>query len=285
MGIGENKTLIFKFSKNNTLLRYTNIHISLDSLPQSLKITDISSFTPGPERPLFSSILYGNNQNSIAMLNASAIIEPGTCTFYARLSTPWTGSLSKIPITVTITEAADDILDTSAGPVYRANVPGETRWEPVKETTVLLGTQKIPLTYRDTIDMNSYGYKVILFEMNTAGTELEGKKITYTLGDWDNNQYPSFVELMKVGAIKSFYNIPGKQSFTAIMLNLSGMWNSPINLGVQVEVEGLGIIGRVPLTINCHESSDDVTFAPGGGGPMYLSNGQVEQKTVSAPNW
>jgi hypothetical protein len=37
--------------------------------------------------------------------------------------------------------------------------------------------------------------------MNTAGTELEGKKITYTLGDWDNNQHPSFVELMKVGAL------------------------------------------------------------------------------------
>ena len=74
------------------------------------------------------------------MLNASAIIEPGTYTFYARLSTPWTGSLSKIPITVTITEAADDILDTSVGPVYRANVHGETRWVPVKETTVLLGT-------------------------------------------------------------------------------------------------------------------------------------------------
>ena len=36
--------------------------------------------------------------------------------------------------------------------------------------------------------MNSYGYKGILFEMNTTGTELEGKKITYTLGDWDNNQ-------------------------------------------------------------------------------------------------
>jgi hypothetical protein len=155
----------------------------------------------------------------------------------------------------------------------------------VKETTVLLGAQKIPLTYRDTIDMNSYGYKGILFEMNTAGTELEGKKITYTLGDWDNNQDPGFAELMKIDAIKSFVNIPGEQSFTAIMLTLSGMWNSPINLGVQVEAEGLGIIGRVPLTINCHESSDDVMYAPGGGGPMYLSGGQVEQKTISAPNW
>jgi hypothetical protein len=39
--------------------------------------------------------------------------------------------------------------------------------------------------------------------MNTAGTELEGKKITYTLGDWDNNQHPSFVELMKVGALNN----------------------------------------------------------------------------------
>ena len=88
-----------------------------------------------------------------------------------------------------------------------------------------------------------------------------------------------------MGATKSFDNIPGKQSFTAIMLNLSGMWNSPINLGVQIEVEGLGTIGRVPLTINCHESSDDVVYAPGGGGPMYLSSGQVEQKTVSVPKW
>jgi len=238
MGIGESKVLIFNLSKSNSPLRYTDIHISLDSLPQSLKVTNISSFIPGPERPLFSSVLYGNNQNSIAMLNASTTIEPGTYTFYAILSTPWTGNLGKMPITVTITEAADDIVNTSAGPAYRANLPGETRWQSVKETTVLLGAQKIPLTYRDTIDMNNYGYKGILVEMNTAGTELEGKKITYILGDWDNNQHPSFVELMKVGATKSFYNIPGKQSFTAIMLTLSGMWNSPINLGAQVEVSG-----------------------------------------------
>jgi hypothetical protein len=123
--------------------------------------------------------------------------------------------------------------------------------------------------------------------MNTAGTELEGKKITYTLGDWDNNQHPGFAELMKVGttqSLQSFDNLPGKQPISAIMLRLSG-WNGPLNLGVQVEVEGLGIIGRVPLTVNCHESSDDFTLAPGGGGPMYLSSGQVEQKTVSVPKW
>jgi hypothetical protein len=155
----------------------------------------------------------------------------------------------------------------------------------VKETTVLLGAHKIPLTYRDTIDMNSYGYKGILFKMNTTDTELEGKKITYTLGDWENNQHPSFAELMKVAATKSFDNLSSKQSVSAIMLRLSGMWSSPINLGVQVEVEGLGIIGRVPLTINCHESSDDIMFAPGGGGPIYLSGGQGEQKTVSVPKW
>jgi hypothetical protein len=239
---------------------------------------------PGPSRSSLSSILNGENQKTIATINASTTIEPGTYKFYARLSTPWTGNLGKMPITVIITEAADDIVNTSDGPVYRANLPGETRWEPVKEATVLLGAQKIPLTYRDTIDMNSYGYKGILFEMNTAGTELEGKKITYTLGDWDNNQHPGFAELMKAGIIQSFDNLSDKQSISAIMLRLS-RWESPINLGVQVEVEGLGIIGRVPLTINCHESSDDFTLAPGGGGPMYLSGGQVEQKTVSVPQW
>jgi hypothetical protein len=284
MGIGETKTLIFSLNKSSTLLRYADIHISLDSLPQSLIITNIFSMNPGPPRSRLSSILYGENEKTIATLNASTTIEPGTCKFYARLSTPWTGNLGTMPITVTITEAADDIVETSDGPVYRANLPGEIRWDPVKETTVLLGAQKIPLTYRDTIDMNSSGYKGIFFELNTAGTELEGKKITYTLGDWDNNQDPGFAELMKVDAIKSFDNLPGEQSFTAIMLRLFG-WNPPINLGVQVEAEGFGIIGRVPLIINCHESSDDVMFAPGGGGPMYLSGGQVEQKTVAVPQW
>ena len=284
MGIGETKTLIFSLNKSSTLLRYADIHISLDSLPQSFIITNIFSMNPGPPRSRLSSILYGENEKTITTINASTTIEPGTYKFYARLSTPWTGNLGKMPITVTITEAADDIVNTSDGPVYRANLPGETRWEPVKEATVLLGAQKIPLTYRDTIDMNSSGYKGILFELNTAGTELEGKKITYTLGDWDNNQDPGFAELMKVVAIKSFDNLPGEKSFTAIMLRLFG-WNRPINLGVQVEAEGLGIIGRVPLTVNCHESSDDVMFAPGGGGPMYLSGGQVEQKTVSVPQW
>jgi hypothetical protein len=287
MGIGETKTLIFSLNKSSTLLRYADIHVSLDSLPQSFIITNIFSMNPGPPRSSLSSILDGENQKTMATLNASTTIEPGTYKFYARLSTSWTGNLETMPITVTITEAADDIVNTSDGPVYRANLPGETRWDPVKETTVLLGAQKIPLTYRNTIDMNSYGYKGILFEMNTAGTELEGKKITYTLGDWDNNQHPGFAELMKVGttqSLQSFDNFPGKQSISASVLRLS-MWNSPINLGVQVEIEGLGIIGRLPLTINCHEPSDDVMFAPGGGGPMYLSGGQVEQKTVSVPKW
>ena len=292
MGIGESKVLIFNISKSNTLLRYTDIRISLDSLPQSLKITDISSFIPGLRSP-FSSILLGENQKTIATLNASTIIEPGTYTFYARLRTPWTGSLGQIPIIVIIKEAADDIVETSDGPVYRANLPGGIQWDPVKETTVLLGTQKIPLTYRDTIEMNSYGYKGILFKMNTTGTELEGKKITYILGDWDNNQHPSFAELMKVDAIKTYNSLPGKPSVTAIMLSLSGMWNHPINLGVQVEVEGLGIIGRVPFTINCQELSDDIIYVPGGGGPEYISSIQggglslppVEQKTMSVPKW
>ena len=253
----------------------------------------MAPLTPGPPRSPFLSILTGDNQKTIGTLNASTTIEPGTYTFYARLKTPWTGSLGKIPITVTITEAADDIVETSDGPVYRADLPGETRWEPVKETTVLLGAQKIPLTYRDTVDMNSYGYKGILFKMNTAGTELEGKKITYTLGDWENNQHPSFAELMKLDAIESFNNIPGKQSVTAVMLSLPEMWNHPIDLGVQLGVEGMGIIGRVPLTVNCLESSDDIIFVPGGGGPEYISNVQgadlslplVEQKTISVPKW
>ena len=284
MGIGGTKTLIFSLNKSSTLLCYADIHISLDSLPQSFIITNIFSMNPGPPRSRLSSILNGENQKTIATINASTTIEPGTYKFYARLSTPWNGNLGTMPITVIITEAADDIVNTSDGPVYRANLPGETRWEPVKEATVLLGAQKIPLTYRDTIDMNSYGYKGILFEMNTAGTELEGKKITYTLGDWDNNQHPGFAELMKAGIIQSFDNLSDKQSISAIMLRLS-RWESPINLGVQVEAAGLGIIGRVPLTINCHEFSDDVMFAPGGGGPMYLSGGQVEQKTVSVPRW
>ena len=284
MGIGETKTLIFSLNKSSTLLRYADIYISLDSLPQSFIITNIFSMNPGPSRSSLSSKFDGENQKTIATINASTTIEPGTYKFYARLSTPWTGNLGTMPITVIITEAADDIVNTSDGPVYRANLPGETRWEPVKEATVLLGAQKIPLTYRDTIDMNSYGYKGILFEMNTAGTELEGKKITYTLGDWDNNQHPGFAELMKAGIIQSFDNLSDKQSISAIMLRLS-RWESPINLGVQVEAAGLGIIGRVPLTINCHESSDDFTFAPGGGGPMYLSGGQVEQKTVAVPKW
>ena len=284
MGIGETKTLIFSLNKSSTLLCYADIHISLDSLPQSFIITNIFSMNPGPSRSSLSSILNGENQKTIATLNASTTIEPGTYKFYARLSTPWTGNLETMPITVTIKAAADDIVETPDGPVYRANLPGETRWEPVKEATVLLGAQKIPLTYRDTIDMNSYGYKGILFEMNTAGTELEGKKITYTLGDWDNNQHPGFAELMKAGIIQSFDNLSDKQSISAIMLRLS-RWESPINLGVQVEAAGLGIIGRVPLTINCHESSDDFTFAPGGGGPMYLYGGQVEQKTVAVPKW
>jgi len=91
---------------------------------------------------------------------------------------------------------------------------------------------------------------------------------------------------MKVGttqSLQSFDNLPGKQPISAIMLRLSG-WNGPLNLGVQVEVEGLGIIGRVPLTVNCHESSDDFTLAPGGGVQRIYMAVKLNKKLSQPPS-
>ena len=36
------------------------------------------------------------------------------------------------------------------------------------------------------------------------------------------------------------------------------------NLDVQLEAEGVGVIGRVPLTISVVEAADDILFPPGG---------------------
>jgi hypothetical protein len=59
------------------------------------------------------------------------------------------------------------------------------------------------------------------------------------------------------------------------------------NLGVQLEAEGMGVIGLAPLTISVAEAADDILFPPGGvayranvHGPGEEPWPPVEEKTV-----
>jgi len=201
---------------------------------------------------------------------------------------------------VTIEKSGDDVIDTPDGPVYRvnANLPGERPWEPVKEKTVLVGAQRIPLTYRDTADMESGSYKGILLNFNTAGTDLENKHITYTLGTLEDNQLKPLPQDMQVAEIKPYPN--QKSSVSVITMKLRSMtWGGyTLKLGIQVEADGVGVIGLIPITVNVVASADDLFGTPAGvyayrasiGGPggKVRPDGTpwppIEEKTVLIPN-
>ncbi len=277
MGAGEGRVFIFNFDKQATVLRYSQINFIPGDVPDGLQISGFSTSSPHLPRPFIFDLLDGYRQQTLFTLNASPDIKPGTYQFHFHLRTPLTGDLGEVPVNVVIQEQPDDVIVTGNGPVYRADLPGETRWPPVKETTVLVGDQKVPLTYRSGIDMRNLGYKTVLLSLSTNGTALAGKKITFSVSNTRD-----FTADLKSYDMQSPYLT---EAALAVRSRFPGI--SSAELDIQIQAEGIGVIDSVPLTISTVQSPDDVIVSPGDGSALYIgtSGGGIlpDETTIPVP--
>jgi len=270
MGVGGCEGVIFHLSKSDSWLENREVAYTLG-------ILEDGEFKPLPE---LIEAGYGNwgvlgdeemakFQGSVMTVRTSPDISPGEYELGVQLEAERIGVIGCVPLTINVRASADDIVETPGGPTYRARVsgPGEEPWTPVEEQTVTLGTQGVQLDYRDFVEMKTGECKGILFTLHTSGTELESKDINYTVGmDEDDT-----LKLLPEGPLEIVemwtYDSPPHQTspVTVIFIGTCGMASShEFNLGVQLEAEGIGVIGRVPLTINVIETADDIFGTPAG---------------------
>lgn len=208
-------------------------------------------------------------QGTIMRVEAASAIQPGEYELTVRLEVEGKGGIDYLPLTIEVAGAADDILFTPGGAAYRANVhgPDTEEWPPVAEQTVSLGDQEIQLDYRDYVELGVGDCKGILFTLHTAGTGLEGKDVSYTVGLLNGDTITSLPEPLAIAEMWSYDDPPHQSSpLTVMMLEVDCRMDhaEEFELGVQLEAEGIGVIGCVPLTVSVVEAADDILFTPGG---------------------
>jgi hypothetical protein len=105
-------------------------------------------FEPGPEEPLeivemwtYDSPPHQTSPVTVILIGTDCrMSQPEEFGLGVQLEAEEVGVISLVPLTISVAEAADDILFPPGGVAYRANVhgPGEEPWPPVPEKTVVL---------------------------------------------------------------------------------------------------------------------------------------------------
>ncbi len=272
MGIGGCEGIIFRLHKDDSWLENREVAYTLGiwengelkPLPESIELLGTGNFS------LLSDVEMAKFQGTIISIKTSPNILPGEYELSVQLEAKRLGVIAHVPLTINVVASADDIVETPGGPVYRAGVsgPGEEPWPPVEEQTVTLGTQGVQLEYRDFVEIETGGCKGILFTLHTAGTELENEDVNYTVGLFEDDAFkPLPEEPLEIVEMWTYDSPPHRLSpVTVILIGTDCRMNrsEEFNLGVQLEVEGIGVIGRVPLTINVMETADDIIGVPAG---------------------
>lgn len=286
MGMGGCKGILFQLYKGDSWLENREVVYTFG-------ILEDGEFKPLPESIEVGMSNYANLgdgemakfQGTIIGVRMSPDILPGEYELSVQLEAKRLGVIAHVPLTINIKEAADDIIETPSGPTYRARVssPGEEPWPPVEEQTVTLGAQGVQLDYRDFVEMKIGECKGILFALHTSGTELENKDINYTVGIIENGALKPLPEGPLEIVEMWTYNSPPHQTspVTVILIRTDCSMSQPeeLNLGVQLEAEGIGVIGRVPLKISVIETADVIFPTPGG--PAYRAHVHMGDRWVS----
>jgi hypothetical protein len=271
MGIGECKEFLIKLSKSDSWLENREVVYTLGilegdelkPLPESIEVGMSNYANLGDDK-------MARFQGTIMGIKTYPDIWPGEYELGIQLEAKRSGVTARVPLTINIREAADDIVYTPGGPTYRARVsgPGEETWPPVEEQKVTLGTQGVQLVYRDFVEMETGQCKGILFTIHTAGTGLENKKVNYTVGLLEEGVFkPLPEEPLEIVEMWTYDSPPHQSSpVTVILIGTDCRMSQPeeFNLGVQLEAEGIVVIGLVPLTISVIETADDIFPTPGG---------------------
>jgi hypothetical protein len=295
MGIGACKGIIFRLSKGDSWLENREVIYTLGiwkdgelkPLPESIELLGTGNFS------LLSDVEMAKFQGTVIRIKTSPDMSQSEYDLSVQLEAKRLGVIAHVPLIINIKEAADDIVYTPGGPTYRAMVSGpeEEPWPSLEEKTVTLGDQGVQLDYRDFVEMETGQCKGILFTLHTAGTELENKKVNYTVGLLEEGTFkPLPEEPLEVVEMWTYGSPPHELSpVTLVLIGTDYRMNraEEFNLGVQLEAEGMGVIGLVPLTISVAEAADDILFPPGGvayranvHGPGEEPWPPVEEKTV-----
>jgi hypothetical protein len=186
MGIGACKGIIFRLSKGDSWLENREVIYTLGiwkdgelkPLPESIELLGTGNFS------LLSDVEMAKFQGTVIRIKTSPDMSQSEYDLSVQLEAKRLGVIAHVPLIINIKEAADDIVYTPGGPTYRAMVSGpeEEPWPSLEEKTVTLGDQGVQLDYRDFVEMETGQCKGILFTLHTAGTELENKKVNYTVG-------------------------------------------------------------------------------------------------------
>ena len=132
------------------------------------------------------------------------------------------------------------------------------------------------LVYRDFVEMGIGNSKGILFTLHTATTELKGKRVNYTVGVLDGDELKPLPEGIEVIDNWTYSDPPHRKSPVTVLRIKASPTILPgqYELCVQLEADGIGVVGRVPLTIkvkeesiNMNESADDIICTLAG--PAY----------------
>lgn len=291
MNIGGSKTVLFKIEKLGTIFSFIHANFSfgvfrdgkLQALPDYLGVKETGSSPVLPPS--------GKDQITYIEISTSPNISPGQYLIYAQLRIAGI-RLGRLPITVTIKESEDDIVNTSKGPIYRGNLPDNSQWEPVKEKTAELGALPVFLTYRDTVNMTAGDYKVVLLNFNSTDARLDVKNFSYQVGVLGNGNLGLLPSVLQIENIE-LENQTGAQ-VSAITFKLANTWSEvTLHLGIQITVEGIDILGTVPLTVNILSSADDLFPTPAGvfeysanvngATPGGYFGSPIKEKTVRLP--
>lgn len=284
LGIGETKKVILFIDKFWTLLHWSDIEVragifennKLEPLSDLISIGKISSSRAiGPG---------GRNQRIIIPLSVSSEILPGNYLIHLQLEAPLFGIIGRIPLTIAISESADDVIYTPDGPVYRGNngPPSEQAFLPVNKKTIEFGDRQLPFTYRDPIEMTMGSYKGIIVSLDTTGSDSEKAHYKFSVVGFENSQAVSLPDNLEIKSI-SFDNAitSGRIKSVFTIKHLFSRSAQTLELAIKIEEEENGLTAYVPFTISVIESPDDTVITPGG--ETYRSSGQVEQVSVPIP--
>jgi len=140
------------------------------------------------------------------------------------------------------------------------------------------------LTYRDTVELGIGESKKVILFIDKFWTLLHWSDIEVQTGVLRNNKLEPLPENLSIGQPQSSRVISpqGRNQRTVLPISASNeILPGNYIVHIQLEAPFFGKIGRIPLNIVIHESSDDIIDTPEG--PVYRSNKNEQNKQVFQP--
>jgi len=156
-------------------------------------------------------------------------------------------------------------------------------------------TKDIKFKYRESFEMKIGESKTVLFFLETdnlapQGVQPVGRKPHYTFGVLSNGELaplPNGIEIVRKST-RTGMPFPTYPKTTVEFQTSFDILSGSYGIAVQIELEGLGVVGQVPFNINVVESGDDICNTSEGleyrANIPELNNGQwptIDETTIT----